>query len=79
MTRQRIHVQLNGLVAVHAVRAVWTALGAVPGVVSADVTMQGAGLEVEGALDRAALESALDAAGVTVRSIRIESRVLPIV
>lgn len=79
MTRQRIHVQLNGLVAVHAVRAVWTALGAVPGVVSADVTMQGAVLEVEGALDRAALESALDAAGVTVRSIRIESRVLPIV
>ena len=79
MPRQRIHVQLNGLVAVHAVRAVWTALGAVPGVVSADVTMQGAVLEVEGALDRAALESALDAAGVTVRSIRIESRVLPIV
>lgn len=78
MPRQRIHVQLNGLVAVHAVRAVWTALGAVPGVVSADVTMQGAVLEVEGALDRAALESALDAAGVTVRSIRIEARVLPI-
>ena len=71
-------MQLNGLVAVHAVRAVWTALGAVPGVVSADVTMQGAVLEVEGALDRAALESALDAAGVTVRSIRIEARVLPI-
>ena len=78
MSRQRIHVQLNGLVAVHAVRAVWTALGAVPGVVRADVTMQGAVLEVEGALDRAALDSALDAAGVTVRSIRIESRVLPI-
>ena len=78
MSRQRIHVQLNGLVAVHAVRAVWTALGAVPGVVSADVTMQGAVLEVEGALDRAALESALDAAGVTVRSIRNEARVLPI-
>lgn len=78
MPRQRIHVQLNGLVAVHAVRAVWTALGAVPGVVSAEVTMQGAVLEVEGELDRAALDAALDAAGVTVRSIRIEARVLPI-
>ena len=78
MPRQRIHVQLNGLVAVHAVRAVWTALGAVPGVVSAEVTMQGAVREVEGELDRAALDAALDAAGVTVRSIRIEARVLPI-
>lgn len=78
MPRQRIHVQLNGLVAVHAVRAVWTALGAVPGVVSAEVTMQGAVLEVEGELDRAALDAALDAAGVSVRSIRVEARVLPV-
>ena len=78
MPHQRIHVQLNGLVAVHAVRAVWTALGAVPGVLRAEVTMQGAVLEVEGGLDRAALDAALDAAGVTVQSIRIEPRVLPI-
>jgi copper chaperone CopZ len=78
MPRQRIHVQLDGLVAVHAVRAVWTALGAVPGVLSAEVTMQGAVLEVEGDLDRAALDAALDAAGVSVRSIRVEARVLPV-
>ena len=78
MPRQRIHVQLDGLVAVHAVRAVWTALGAVPGVLSAEVTMQGAVLEVEGALDRVALDAALDAAGVSVRSLRVEARVLPV-
>lgn len=78
MPRQRIHVQLDGLVAVHAVRAVWTALGAVPGVLSAEVTMQGAVLEVEGALDRTALDAALDAAGVSVRSFRVEARVLPV-
>lgn len=78
MPRQRIHVQLNGLVAVHAVRAVWTALGAVSGVVSAEVTMQGAVLEVEGELDRATLDAALDAAGVSVRSMRVEARVLPV-
>ena len=78
MPRQRIHVQLDGLVAVHAVRAVWTALGAVPGVLSAEVTMQGAVLEVEGPLDRAALDAALDAAGVSVRSLRVEARVLPV-
>lgn len=78
MPRQRIHVQLDGLVAVHAVRAVWTALGAVPGLLSAEVTMQGAVLELDGELDRAALDVALDAAGVSVRSIRVEARVLPI-
>ncbi len=78
MPRQRIHVQLDGLVAVHAVRAVWTALGAVPGVTSAEVTMQGAVLEVDGELDRTALEAALDAAGVSVRSLRVEARVLPV-
>ncbi|WP_411280378.1 heavy metal-binding protein [Gemmatimonas sp.] len=78
MPRQRIHVQLDGLVAVHAVRAVWTALGAVPGVLRAEVTMQGAVLEVEGELDRAALDTALDAAGVSVRSLRVEARVLPV-
>ncbi len=71
-------MQLDGLVAVHAVRAVWTALGAVPGVLSAEVTMQGAVLEVEGDLDRPALDAALDAAGVSVRGIRVEARVLPV-
>ncbi len=71
-------MQLDGLVAVHAVRAVWTALGAVPGLVSAEVTMQGAILEVEGELDRAALDMALEAAGVSVRSVRVEARVLPV-
>jgi len=71
-------VQLDGLVAVHAVRAVWTALGAVPGLVSAEVTMQGAILEVEGELDRAALDMALEAAGVSVRNVRVEARVLPV-
>jgi hypothetical protein len=78
MTRQRIHVQLDGLVAVHAVRAVWTALGAVPGVRSAEVTMQGAVLDVDGPLDRVALDAALDAAGVSIRALRIEARVLPV-
>ncbi len=78
MPRQRIHVQLDGLVAVHAVRAVWTALGAVPGLLSAEVTMQGAVLELDGELDRGALDAALDAAGVSIRSIRVEARVLPV-
>lgn len=78
MTRQRIHVQLEGLVAVHAVRAVWTALGAVPGLVSAEVTMAGAVLEVEGSLDREALDTVLATIGVSIREVRVERGILPI-
>ncbi len=78
MSRQRIHVQLNGLVAVHAVRAVWTALQAVPGIVTAEVTMAGAVLEMEGPLDRAVLDEALAAAGVSVQTLTVEPRVLPV-
>lgn len=78
-TRSRIRLELDGLVAVHAVRAVWTALGAVPGVVRAEVTMAGALLEVEGPLDRAALDVALDAAGVRIVGMTIEQdRILPL-
>lgn len=78
MLRQRIRVQLDGLIAVHAVRAVWTALGAVPGIVRADVTMAGAILEIEGPLEREVLEQALAAAGVSIRSIAVEPQGLPI-
>ncbi|MES2525364.1 MAG: hypothetical protein V4617_21920 [Gemmatimonadota bacterium] len=78
-SRTQIRLQLDGLVAVHAVRAVWTALGAVPGIVSAEVTMAGALLVVEGALDRDALDAALDAAGVRIVSLTVEQRrVLPL-
>lgn len=77
--RSRIRLELDGLVAVHAVRAVWTALGAVPGVVQAEVTMAGAMLEVEGPLDRHALDVALDAAGVRLVSLTVEqARILPL-
>jgi len=78
-SRSRVRLELEGLVAVHAVRAVWTALGGVPGVVSAEVTMAGAVLEVEGALDRGALDRALDAAGVRVTAFHVEQgRMLPL-
>jgi hypothetical protein len=35
-------------------------------------------LEVEGELDRGALAAALDAAGVSIRSIRVDARSLPV-
>ncbi|HYW33419.1 MAG TPA: hypothetical protein VE869_18095 [Gemmatimonas sp.] len=77
--RTLVRLELDGLVAVHAVRAVWTALAAVPGIVTAEVTMAGALLSVEGTLDRVALDAALDAAGVRVLSVTVERRrVLPL-
>ena len=73
-TSTRVRVELEGLVAVHAVRAVWTALTGVPNVVSAEVTMAGAVLELDGPLDRAALAAALDLAGVRVVAVTVEQR-----
>jgi hypothetical protein len=73
-TSIRVRVELDGLVAVHAVRAVWTALTAVPHVVSAEVTMAGAVLELDGPLDRAVLDAALDLAGVRVLAVTVEQR-----
>jgi copper chaperone CopZ len=78
MPRQRISVEIEGLLAVHAVRAVRTALAGVPGVVQAEVSMQGAVLETEGPLDEAALAAALDAAGVRLVSWRAERAGLPL-
>lgn len=78
-SRSRVRLELDGLVAVHAVRAVWTALGGVPGVNRAEVTMAGAILEVEGVLDRTALDRALDAAGVRLIALHVEQvRMLPL-
>jgi len=78
-TTSRVRVKLEGLVAVHAVRAVWTALTAVPNVSRAEVTMAGAVLEMHGPLDRGALDLAVGAAGVRVVSVTVEQqRILPL-
>ncbi len=77
--RTRVAVEIDGLTGIHAIRAVWTALGAVPGVVTAEVAMTGVRLELEGPLDRDALAAALEAAGVRLVSVTVEeARVLPI-
>lgn len=81
--RTRVEITLDGLVAIHAVRAVRTALGAVPGVLFAEVTMTGAVLELEGVVDvlalRPVLASALDVVGVRIVTIRVlQRRILPL-
>lgn len=78
MPRQRIHVEIEGLLAVHAVRAVRTALGGVPGVTSAEVSMQGAVLEADTPIDEAVLAEALSWAGVRLVGLRVERAGLPL-
>jgi len=78
-SRSRLRLQVDGLTATHAVRAVWTALAGVPGIVSADVSMAGVVLEVEGVLDEPLLAAILEAAGVRLMGIMVEqTRALPI-
>lgn len=79
MPRYRAYVEIDGLLSVHAVRAVWTALTGVPGILSAEVSMTGAVLDTETPVDREALATALALAGVTLRSVREERGSLPIV
>lgn len=82
MPRQRIHVEIEGLIAVHAVRAVRTALAAVPGIEHAEVSMQGAVIETSGEVPEqtlvAALTEALEMAGVRLLSMRVERGGLPL-
>jgi hypothetical protein len=78
LPRRRLFVHLDGLVAVHAARAVHMALAGVPGVCTAAVTLAGAELEVEGTLDREALEAAVALAGATVREVVAQPRTLPL-
>lgn len=68
-TRWLVRLELHGLVAVHAVRSVWTALAAVPGIISADVSMSGALLEMNDRPDRAVLDAAVEPAGVRILSM----------
>jgi hypothetical protein len=79
MPRYRIHVQIEGLLSVHAVRAVRTALAGVPGVLGAEVSMRGAVLDADEAIAPGLLHEALAHAGVQVVDIRTEKGSLPIV
>lgn len=78
MPRQRIYVEIEGLLAVHAVRAVRTALAGVPGIEQADVSMQGAVLDCSAPIDESVLAEALAMAGVRLVGLRIERGGLPL-
>ena len=65
---------ISGMVAVHAKRAVFTALSGVPGVKSADVELGRAVVEHDASTTSAALTEAIAIAGCEVIAIRVERR-----
>ena len=65
---------ISGMVAVHAKRAVFTALSGVPGVKSADVELGRAVVEHDASATSAALTEAIAIVGCEVTSIRVERR-----
>jgi len=65
---------ISGMVAVHAKRAVFTALSGVPGVTSADVELGRAVVEHDANTTSAALSEAIAITGCEVVDIRVERR-----
>ncbi len=72
----RLRLDLDGLVAVHAARAAYTALAAIDGVASVEIERGTAWVEHDGRADRARCAEALAVVGLTIRSARTE-RSLP--
>ena len=70
-------VRIAGMNAVHAVRALTTALTAVPGITSIDVRLGLAIIEHDGRATETQLREAVTAAGCEVLTIEHESRRLP--
>ncbi|MCU0627184.1 MAG: heavy-metal-associated domain-containing protein [Gemmatimonadaceae bacterium] len=73
----RMAVEVDGMVAVHCVRAIETALVLVPGITWHEVTVGRIALDHDGRATDAALRDAVAVAGFRVRAIRSERR-LPV-
>ncbi len=73
----RFEVLIDGMLAVHARHAVFTALSAVEGLTHAEVELGRAELTHDGRATEAAIRIAVEAAGFTVREVRALPRALP--
>lgn len=73
---RRAHLTIDGMTAVHHVRAVYTAFAGVPGVRHAEVHMGAAAVDHDGTVTRAMLDAAVALAGCVLAGVR-EERVLP--
>jgi copper chaperone CopZ len=73
----RTIVVVDGMQAVHCVRAVQTALVLVPGIVWCDVSIGRVEIEHDGQAEAELLRNAIAVAGFSVREVRVDRR-LPI-
>ena len=71
-------VRVEGMTCQHCVRAVFTALTAVPGIQRADVSIGQASVEHDGGVTVERLRDAIAVAGYTVRDGATNRRVLPL-
>jgi copper chaperone CopZ len=69
---------IDGMLSVHSVRAVYTALGLVEGITSAEVQMGRAIVEHDGRATAQSLRDAVALAGCEVRMVSEETRRLPV-
>ena len=65
----RLRLTLEGMLAVHAKRAVFTALAGVPGVTSAEVDMGCATIDCDQQVTEATLRAALELVGVRLTAL----------
>ena len=71
--------KIEGMSCAHCVRAVFTALGGVPGVARADVSIGRAIIEHAGSVTPEALREAISIAGYEVAEFSDDRRTLPVV
>jgi len=71
--------KVNGMSCKHCVQAVFTALGGVPGVSRADVSIGHAVVEHDGSVTPEAVREAISIAGYDVAEFREDRRTLPVV
>ena len=79
MRRVAAELDIAGMVAVHSVRAVYTALGGVPGVLTADVSMGHATIVHDGTAKREAVAEAVALVGCELTGWRERRGGLPTV
>ena len=72
-------LRIGGMLAVHARRAVFTALSGVEGIIAADVELGRAVIEHDGRATEPLLRQAVEAAGFEVEEVVEERRRLPMV
>jgi copper chaperone CopZ len=73
----RLEILIDGMLAVHARHAVFTALAGVEGILRAEVELGRAVVEHDGRVEVTTLQDAVTAAGFAPRAIRELPRTLP--